>query len=253
MSRRRIIKKNTIIPDNLTIGFIVPICSRKRNYQSVSDTDFFKILVESFLKTYDKTGKYKYNFYLGHDNDDFFFMNNKDEMKRQFDTVTGNKIGFNMIEMQNLQGKVGQIWSRLADIASEECDYLYQIGDDIKIITDGWENVFVTMLLQNNNIGVTGPNDIDQYRILTQSFVHTTHLKIFGDYYPKEIENWYIDDWITSVYRPKKLKNILIKNCGGIPRYNVVNDKKNFLKVLEKSKKILEEYLNNKQLENGKQ
>ena len=246
MPRRRVIRKKEIvnIPDNFVIGVIVPVCSRKRNYNNILDTDFFRILVNSFTKTYDKSGKYRYNFYLGYDDDDSFFIDNKEEMKTEFDRIFENKIGFNMIEMINLQGKVGEIWSRLADVSSKECDYLYQIGDDIEIISSDWENVFITELLKNNNIGVTGPNDINNPRLLTQSFVHTTHLKIFTDYYPKEIKNWYIDDWITAVYRPSKIRHIMVRNSGGAPRYNVVNDKNNFLRVLNVSKKILEEYLN---------
>ncbi len=246
MPRTRVIKKEKLIPvpDNLTIGIIVPVCSRKRNYENVLDTDFFRLLVNSFSKTYDKSGKYNYNFYLGYDNDDLFFINNKERMKTEFDRIFENKIGFNMIEMINLQGKVGEIWSRLADVSSKECDYLYQIGDDIEIISSDWENVFISELLKNDNIGVTGPNDINNPRLLTQSFVHTTHLKIFTDYYPKEIENWYIDDWITAVYRPSKIRHIMVRNSGGDPRYNIVNDKNNFLGVLNVSKKILEEYLN---------
>ena len=59
MSRRRVIKKENpiLVSDNLTIGIIVPVCSRKRTYKNVLDTDFFRILVNSFSKTYDKSGK----------------------------------------------------------------------------------------------------------------------------------------------------------------------------------------------------
>jgi len=233
------------IPDNLKIGLIVPVCSRKRNYNNVLDTDFFRILVNSFSKTYDNSGKYSYNFYLGYDDDDSFFIDNKEEMKKEFDIIFEEKICFNMIEMIDLQGKVGQIWSKLADIASKDCDYFYQIGDDIEIISNGWENFFISELLKNNNIGVTGPNDINNPRILTQSFVHITHLEIFKDYYPKEIDNWYIDDWITAVYRPSKIRHIMVRNSGGIPRYNVVDDKDNYLRVLYNSRKILSDYILN--------
>ena len=247
MSRRRkIIKKNTShIPDDLTIGIITPVTSKKRNYTEIMDTDFFKILIPGFLETYDKSGKYNYNFYLGYDDDDSFYINNKEEMEKLFNKIFEQKIGFKMIEMINLQGKVGQIWSRLADAASKESDYLYQIGDDIKMMDSGWEDVFISHLLETSNIGVTGPDDINNQRVLTQSFVHTTHLKIFQDYFPKEIKNWYIDDWITAVYKPRKIKHIKVRNSGGEPRYDVDDNKDNYLKILIKSRTTLKEYLMN--------
>ena len=27
-------------------------------------------------------------------------------------------------------------------------------------------------------------------------------MAIFGFYYPRELTNWYVDDWITKVYSP---------------------------------------------------
>ena len=96
------------MPDNITIAIIVPICSRKRTYKNVLDTDFFRILVIVFQKHMINQVNITYNFYLGYDNDDFFFINNKEGMKTEFDKIFENKIGFNMIEMINLQGKVGQ-------------------------------------------------------------------------------------------------------------------------------------------------
>jgi len=36
--------------------------------------------------------------------------------------------------------------------------------------------------------------------ILTQSFVHRTHVLIFDTYYPTFFKNWFSDQWITSIY-----------------------------------------------------
>ena len=45
-------------------------------------------------------------------------------------------------------------------------------------------------------------------RIFTQSFVHRTHLEIFGFLYPPVFRNWYSDDWISEVYKPDwKIQN----------------------------------------------
>ena len=53
------------------------------------------------------------------------------------------------------------------------------------------------------NVGVTGP----QHRggntgILTYDFVHTSHVDVFGFYYPRIFGAWYNDGWITCVYKP---------------------------------------------------
>jgi hypothetical protein len=63
----------------------------------------------------------------------------------------------------------------------------------------------------NNFVGVVGPNHQGgNERILTQDFVHRTHLTVFGDYYPRELSNWWVDDWMTRVYSPSN-PNIIIR------------------------------------------
>ena len=38
-------------------------------------------------------------------------------------------------------------------------------------------------------------------RVLTHDFVHKTHLEVFeGRHYPKELTDWWLDDWISGVY-----------------------------------------------------
>ena len=96
MSRRRRIKKlktDDKFIKNLTnykfsIGFIIPVTSNKRNYSEVKDTDFFKILFPSFLRTVSSEPRYSYSFYLGYDDDDQFYLNHLEEMKRYFDKVS---------------------------------------------------------------------------------------------------------------------------------------------------------------------
>lgn len=228
----------------INIGIIIPTTSRKRNYTSVENIDFFRILFNSFLKTSNKSGKYKYFFYLGYDDDDNYFINNKENIERYFQNNKEQNMYLNLVMIENMQGKVGKIWSKLAHIASKNCQYLYQLGDDIQIISSGWEDIFIKKLSETNNIGVTGPLDLINTKILTQSFVHITHLKIFGYYFPDEIENWYIDDWITNIYNPERITDIKVINSGGCPRYNINNNKENYQKVLEKSRPILEKYIN---------
>ena len=136
-------------------------------------------------------------------------------------------------------------------IAAKECDYLYQSGDDIKFLSSGWEDIFITKLRKNDNFGVVGPWDVlyNDGRILTQSFVHVTHLQIFGFYYPSKIDNWYVDDWITSIYNASPESQIKVQNCGGKPRYKVNNNRGLYLQAMLDSKPKLYQFLKDLKLE----
>jgi len=246
-----VIKKGSRVVDldkEFQIGLIIPTTSRGRDWKSLDETDFFRILIPSFLKTYTREGKYQYHFYLGYDSDDDFYLSRLEETMKKFEELTEECHHLKMIQMSELGGKVGEIWNRLASRASEDgCQYLYQLGDDIRLVTEGWDRGFIKNLLNCDNFGVTGPRDTNQARsILTQSFVHHSHLQIFETYYPPKIENWYIDDWITEVYQSRPDDNFKVHNSGGPPRYKIRDDKSVFLKCLMESKKKLKEYLKDK-------
>ena len=230
----------------INIAFIIPVTSNKRNYKDIQETDFLKILFPSFLKTINKTDKYIYNFYLGYDHDDKFFIENKDKIVNYVKSLNKQNINIKFISIYEKKGKLGEIWSILAKKAAENNNYIYQLGDDIKIIDSGWEDNFINKLTELKNIGVVGPNDVNNSRLLTQSFVHKKHLEIFTTYYPLEIENWYIDDWITQVYgeRSIQLKN-RVKNSGGEPRYKINRNKTIFHRELYNGRRKLETYLDN--------
>lgn len=119
------------------------------------------------------------------------------------------------------------IWNELAATAyNQSYDYFYQVNDDLELITKGWTTRFVDTLKQTNNIGVVGPLDSFNTRILTQSFVHRSHWDIFHTYYPKAFRNWYSDDWITAVYTDgemHKLHDVVVRNGGAGQRYKSDN------------------------------
>lgn len=238
---------------NIKIGIIIPVTSNKRNYKNITEIDFFKIVLPSFLKNC-AYKKYIYNFYLGYDDDDKFFLENKNKIKEHFNNLTKMyHSDIKLYKIKDKKGKVGEIWSILAQNAvNDNCEYLYQIGDDIEFKTSGWEDQFIHKLKKTNNVGVVGPTDINNTNLLTQSFVHKTHLEIFTTYYPKIIENWYIDDWISDVYKPNyyyMFNNIKVINKGGPPRYTINKTIKNDLDILVKNnKKYLTKYLQKNKL-----
>ena len=85
--------------------------------------------------------------------------------------------------------------------------YYFRINDDTKILPADWAEVFVDKLrnLDPPNVGVVGPTTSEgKTSILTYDFVHSSHIEIFGYYYPRVFTNWWADDWITGVYAPDR-------------------------------------------------
>lgn len=42
--------------------------------------------------------------------------------------------------------------------------------------------------------------DSNNNKIFTHSFVHRTHIEVFGHLFPPFFKNWWSDDWISTVY-----------------------------------------------------
>ena len=63
--------------------------------------------------------------------------------------------------------------------------------------------------------------------IMTHDFTHRTHMEIFNKtYYPPELVDWWMDDWISRVYgsaRSQKLAEVEVVHHTGThgQRYNV--------------------------------
>ena len=57
-----------------------------------------------------------------------------------------------------------------------------------------------------DNVGTVGPACRQGNRkILTHDFTHRKHMDIFeGTYYPPELSDWWMDDWISGVYGPDR-------------------------------------------------
>ena len=158
------------------IGIIIPTTSKGTKYRDISQYIFFRNFLPTFLNTV--SNNYNYNFYLGYDNDDNFFIKHKDNITEEFKKKTGENYSINLIGINNLRGKVGMIWSELAKICSNEVDYIYQVGDDILFKDKNWDTYFVNILKYCDNYGCVGPYDtITNSFLLTQSFVHKDYFK----------------------------------------------------------------------------
>ena len=80
------------------------------------------------------------------------------------------------------------VWNKLLAraCATDSDSYFYQLNDDLELLTPGWAPRFVRALRSSDppNFGITGPLDLNNERLMTQSFVHCTHLRALGFYYP---------------------------------------------------------------------
>lgn len=102
---------------------------------------------------------------------------------------------------------LGPVFIEMARAAYEAgSTYFYRINDDTELLSN-WPNIFVHAL---NSLkfpyGVVGPicNQGNQ-KILTHDFVHRIHMEIFEmNYYPPQLTDWWMDDWISYVYGKKR-------------------------------------------------
>lgn len=211
----------------LKIGILIPTTSNKRDWETPEETYLYNMTFKTFGKTY--SPEYKYVFYIGIDRGDKVFDKESTQgfFKNLVNTDEFNNCEIKFIYMDDIQkGYLSKMWNKLFKIAYEEgCDYFFQCGDDIAFKTVGWVKECVDTLQKHKNIGVTGPINNNLY-ILTQTFVHRTHMEIFGFYFPEDIINWYIDNWINMVYKTMfyyPLKHHYCENCGGEERYDIKN------------------------------
>lgn len=225
------------------IAILVPVCSRKQNYTTLSSTPFMKILYPSFLKY--KDDGYKFSFYIGYDSTDDFYCQHIQDLP---ELINEN---LQIIKLVDCEHKPAKAWNILFKHAIiDECDYYYQIGDDVQIECP-WTNIFVNLLQENNNVGVVGGCHLMNYRgrvasgappVIENAFVHKKHYHIFETFFDERIDNWYCDDWITEVYKPNNslhINDIFVKNLV-MDRYqirNINNEIKRY--VREGKEKIL--------------
>jgi hypothetical protein len=132
-----------------------------------------------------------------------------------------------------------------------KCDYFARVNDDGEFQSNKWASASIKALKSFNppNLGAVGPVGASTCcRILIFDMVHRTHLDIFEQYYPSVFDNWWTDDWITSVYGNNKqfVKGWKMQHHTGKhgQRYTVKGGQKKFLKdAIDRGKKQIKKYL----------
>eukprot|EP00607_Mallomonas_marina_P008631 CAMPEP_0182423930 /NCGR_PEP_ID=MMETSP1167-20130531/10036_1 /TAXON_ID=2988 /ORGANISM="Mallomonas Sp, Strain CCMP3275" /LENGTH=287 /DNA_ID=CAMNT_0024603317 /DNA_START=219 /DNA_END=1082 /DNA_ORIENTATION=+ len=128
-------------------------------------------------------------------------------------------------------------------------DYFYRVNDDTELMTP-WAEVFVrTLQSLSGSIGVVGPTCMDDnVFILTHDFTSRHHLDIFPSYYPVQLSDWFLDDWITCVYgksRVFKATSVIVQHRAVHgTRYNVTYDNYEILsQLLNSTRQLLRQYM----------
>ena len=219
----------------MKIALLIPSTSNKRNWNELSDCYLHNILLPTFYANLNtKERSHNFIIYLGIDDDDKFY--NRDDIRFGLVTFINNNCPNFLIKFISTseikKGYVGLIWNRLFKYAYEEdCDYFLQSGDDIEFLDKGWLNKSIKILQDNERIGVVGLKDINRHNndklLLTQTFVSRLHYEIFGFYFPNQIINWYVDDWITNIYKNIDKMFLIderLDNKGGEPRYEIKDE-----------------------------
>ncbi|CAM9478688.1 unnamed protein product, partial [Phaeothamnion confervicola] len=114
-------------------------------------------------------------------------------------------VALDMLRVDNKLRKPGPVFLAAAAKAyAHGAEYLYRVNDDTEFRTP-WAAKFVGALQRlGPPYGVVGPAS-ENKKILVHDFTHRLHMDIFrGEYYPAELTDWWLDDWISCVYGRKR-------------------------------------------------
>ena len=126
----------------INIAIIIPVCSRGKILHNLNNSPIMNCLYPSFLKT--TNDEYSYSFYIGFDDDDYFYKKYEEELRNKF---------INVYMLSECQHAPAYAWNKLAEIAynsNTKYDYFFQVGDDIILETYNWASRFIERLFYAN-------------------------------------------------------------------------------------------------------
>lgn len=165
----------------------------------------------------------------------------------------GIKLTLRLVKVNNTLKKPGPVFLEMARAAYllSKADYFYRINDDTELMVN-WASKFVGGLHAiGSPYGVIGPycsqgND----KILTHDFTHRLHMDIFEmNYYPPELTDWWMDDWISLVYgqqRTFRAYSVPVMHHTGShgTRYNVDREnEKKLVGLVENGRKQIRQWM----------
>lgn len=206
--RHRPAASQQVTSGHIAIG--TAITSKGTNIKNgIRDSPFFNVLLPSFLATWEgSSSAFRYTFYVGCDSGDAVYDSgpNRASFEKLFRERTAGASNVALVQLSFRETSGAPSWA-VANIMKQAFDdgaeWLYQLNDDARLTSKGWERVLCSTLANNPVapfVGATGPTDRGNRRIFTHVFTHRTHLDIHGRFFPRAFRNYYSDDWITHVY-----------------------------------------------------
>jgi hypothetical protein len=165
----------------------------------------------------------------------------------------GILVTLQLVRVHNTLRKPGPVFLEMGKAAyAAGADYFYRVNDDTEFISPFAKAYTEALGKLSKPYGVVGPYSVhsskttakSQNRILTHDFVHRLHMEIFGmNYYPPELTDWWMDDWISHVYGKERTfisHDIAVMHHTTThgKRYMVDYDNEKFLNPLIKSGRV---------------
>jgi len=192
------------------IAVMAATTTRKVSKPSTRNLSLFTYLLPSLMRTVDCG--FRYECVLGYDQGDPFYDSEKGmaEVTQWFQNnvqtpmqLNGIQITLRLVRVKNTLKKPGPVFIEMARAAyTAGADYFYRLNDDTELMA-AWPSKFVKGLSTlTGPKGVVGPlcNQRNE-GILAHDFTARVHMEIFEmNYYPPELTDWWMDDWISLVY-----------------------------------------------------
>ena len=226
------------------IAIMAATTSRNILNPSPGQLSLFNMLLPSLMRSVECG--YRYVFVLGYDAGDFYYDSVKGMMEvnewfienvEKIMATNGIELKMLLVRVNNTIKKPGPVFIEMARRAFEvKADYFYRINDDTELITK-WPSLFVNAIGSiQGKIGVVGPIcKQGNQQILTHDFVHRTHMEIFEmNYYPPELVDWWMDDWISFVYgksRSLRVSSVVVLHHTGAHGRRYAVDQTNSAKL----------------------
>jgi hypothetical protein len=203
--------------NNPLVAIVAPCTTRKMTVRALTDLSLFSTLMPSIVKTV--VPGFDYLVVVAFDNGDAYLDSTTVQatITAWFETNVAAKLRARNIDATLLLQAYANPLRKPAPVMNaalrtaydRNAHFFYRINDDTVLDTP-WVNQFVKQLNQwGPPYGAVGPTcPHGNTAILTHDFTTRLHLEIFDSYYPKELTDWYIDDWITRVYGRRRTRRL---------------------------------------------
>jgi len=169
-----------------------------------STADSLNVMTDSVVKTARDASEV--GIFLAYDERDLWFSQlsyQYDILNRLTSTIGANNFSVHFIVNKGAKSYVGAVNSAAKAAYREGFDYFFQVNDDIRILTTGWDQAMKKAMQQLDGFGVTGPQMEGSWSgamLFTEACVGRLHVCFLDGFFPSTFKNWFTDNWVTELY-----------------------------------------------------